>query len=394
MDNTQPLRSTDIKKRNEKLILYLIYKNNGISQSEIVHQTGLKAPTVFRIFTDLENRGIIVKSGKEAPAAGLEKKGRKPVFYSINKDSFYIIGIDFWSGSASIMLMNFSGSPIFQRTIYFREKSHVEEIMHNLVNLIEAAISESGVETDKILGIGIGAPGKINVKTGVTLHYPRITGMENFDIRERLAQSIDIPLYINNNAAAIAIGEYKYGKAQNEPNLLVFLIRSGVGGTVLYDGVPLSKEDETIMEIGHLSVDKNGRQCSCGARGCLETYIGENVILNELNNVAGIAHMEEAIELLSQKDASVEDIFKRAANTLSSAAVSLYNVLAPDALLIISRYKYLSEYYVRNIENYIEKNNIVIKNNKQLKYLWCEYNPLIACKGAADLVISNFFNVK
>ena len=105
---TTPLRSGDVRARNEKLVLKLIYNQTGISQSEISTITGLKPPTVFRIFTSLIEQGFIVECRSNRKAT--EKKGRKPSFFCVNPDACYAIGLDFWWQSAAVLVTDFSGN--------------------------------------------------------------------------------------------------------------------------------------------------------------------------------------------------------------------------------------------------------------------------------------------
>ncbi len=113
-----PLRSEDVRQKNEKIILQAIQKSRGLSQSEVVALTGLKAPTVLRIFTYLEERGLIQVTDtveRQLP----ERKGRKPVFYQVNPTTHYTIGIEFWSRQISIIMTDFQKNLIYSSTVAF-----------------------------------------------------------------------------------------------------------------------------------------------------------------------------------------------------------------------------------------------------------------------------------
>ena len=92
-----PLRASDVRQHNEKMVLFLIYqaKRSGVSQSEVVQSTGLKAPTVFRIFNHLEEDGLIEPLALIQPET-LQKKGRRPVAYRVRENALYTIGLEFW----------------------------------------------------------------------------------------------------------------------------------------------------------------------------------------------------------------------------------------------------------------------------------------------------------
>ena len=167
---TTPLRSRDVRERNEKLVLKLIYNQTGISQSEISTITSLKPPTVFRIFTSLIEQGFIVECSTDRVVT--EKKGRKPSFFCVNADACYAIGLDFWWKSAAVLVSDFSGRPIYENLVKFKAGIVAEKMMIQIESLIRSAIQKSGVDERRIIGIGIGAPGVVDIEQGRVLKYP------------------------------------------------------------------------------------------------------------------------------------------------------------------------------------------------------------------------------
>jgi predicted NBD/HSP70 family sugar kinase len=387
---TAPLRSRDVRERNEKLVLKLIYNQTGISQSEISTITSLKPPTVFRIFTSLIEQGFIVECSTDRVVT--EKKGRKPSFFCVNADACYAIGLDFWWQSAAVLVSDFSGRPIFEDLVRFKVGIDAEKMMQQIEGLIRSAIQKSTVDEQRIIGIGIGAPGVVDIKQGRVLKYPRAKGMTNYSIKERIGKSFGVPVYIHNNCSVIALSEYRYGKAKGQESMLAILIRAGVGGAFIQDGKAFVNQSKTAMEVGHLSVDLKGRLCECGARGCLETYLSEDAIMAELEQFGEDPSWENLEKLLEQKDRRAVKLMNRLGAILATGVGSLVNVLNPEAVLIVSRKRFLSDFFVAMIQKNLGKlaadNQLAVVN-----VISEEYQPTIACKGAADLVFDHFFEV-
>ncbi|MGM0432982.1 MAG: winged helix-turn-helix domain-containing protein, partial [Spirochaetota bacterium] len=131
-EKSTPLRSEDVRQKNEKLILHYIQHSHGISQSEIVHLTGLKAPTVLRIFSILEKNGLI-KVNKNRPEKDEgDRKGRKPVFYTVNGRAKYVIGVEFWSQTAHVLVVDFARKPVYSLDICLRDGADADEIFEQL----------------------------------------------------------------------------------------------------------------------------------------------------------------------------------------------------------------------------------------------------------------------
>jgi predicted NBD/HSP70 family sugar kinase len=387
---TTPLRSRDVRERNEKLVLKLIYNQRGISQSEISTITGLKPPTVFRIFSSLIEQGFIVECSTKREVA--EKKGRKPSFFCVNAASCYAIGLDFWWQSAAVLVTDFSGTPIYEDLVKFRVGIDAEKMMQQIEGLIRSAIQKSGVDERRIIGIGIGAPGVVDIEQGRVVKYPRAKGMTNYSIKERIGESFGVPVYIHNNCSVIALSEYRYGKAKGEDSMLAILIRAGVGGAFIQDGKAFVNQSKTALEVGHLSVDLKGRLCKCGARGCLETYLSEEAIMSELEQLGENPSWENLEKLLERKDRRATKLMNRLGTILTTGVISLVNLLNPEAVLIVSRSRSMSDYFVAMIRESLEKlaadNQLAVVN-----VISEEYKPTIACKGAADLVFDHFFEV-
>jgi len=387
---TTPLRSRDVRERNEKLVLKLIYSQRGISQSEISTITGLKPPTVFRIFTSLIEQGFIVECSTGRVVT--EKKGRKPSFFCVNADAGYAIGVDFWWQSAAVLVSDFSGRPIYEDLVKFKVGIDAEKMMQQIESLIRSAIKKSDIDEQRIIGIGIGAPGVVDIRQGRVVKYPRAKGMTNYSIKDRIGKSFGVPVHIHNNCSVIALSEYRYGKAKGQESMLAILIRAGVGGAFVQDGRAFVNQNKTALEVGHLSVDLKGRFCECGARGCLETYLCEEAIMAELEQLGEEPTWENLEKLLERKDRRIVKLMNRLGGILASAVGSLVNLLNPEAVLIVSRNRFLSDFFVSMIQENLGKlaadNQVAMVN-----VISEEYQPTIACKGAADLVFDHFFEV-
>ena len=250
-----PLRSNDIRESNEKLVLNLIFRNGGTSQSQIVQQTGLKAPTVFRIFAKLESEGLIQPcrtDGIPDEPRTSERKGRRPNYYCVEPSSGYAIGVDFSRLAASVIVVDFGNQVIHHEASDLEPSLTREGVLDVLEQLITRAIAASGISTDQILGIGIAAPGVVDTETGTVLEYERIAGLSGYAIGAHFEKRFEAPVLVHNNASVIASSAYHYGAAQEEKSLLAVLVRSGVGGALITHGEVFVNGPATALEIGRM----------------------------------------------------------------------------------------------------------------------------------------------
>jgi predicted NBD/HSP70 family sugar kinase len=279
---------------------------------------------------------------------------------------------------------------VYEEVIELPEKIDAEQVVRTLIELVEKALRESQIPRDRLLGIGIGAPGRVDTRLGEVIHYGRISGMTHFSIKSPVEAAFDLPVYVHNNASVIALSEYRYGVAQGQETLLTILIRSGVGGAFINQGTIFLTKQHTTMEIGHMTVDMEGRRCACGGRGCLETYLSEDAVLGDLQGSRASKDVEALDQSLAEQEGETERLLRQKAVVLGEGIRSLFQLFGPDSFLIVTRSQALSEFLARETAAHLEAISGQ-GNGSRARMLAASYNPIMAGKGAADLVLDHFF---
>jgi len=387
-DEGGPARAASIRERNERLILKLVFRDGKLSQSGAASRTGLKPPTVFRLFAELEKKGLI------APDAGLrgesvEKKGRRPLYYKVVPEAAYVLGFDLWAGSAAALLQDFSGRRVAFKSIAFSRPPDAEGALRAIEGLAAAILEEACVPSERLLGIGMGAPGSVSVDRGIVHYYSRIPGMRGFPLGERLEASFGAPVYVHNNASVVAMAEHRYGAARGARSLFSFLVRAGLGGAYLQDGNPITDRGRTAFEVGHLSVNMSGPPCACGSRGCLENILSEDAMLRAVGAATACANLEALDALIAARDPVAEQALAPALEAAAAAVRDIRRLLAPEAVMFVSRSAALSERLAEasagpeaGDERFTPLGGTVLA---------AEYDPPLACRAACDLAYDAFF---
>ena len=389
-----PLRAADVRKRNEKIVLRLIHAegDRGLSQSEAVVATGLKAPTIFRIFSNLEVAGLIENlPSPAAPTARqeakIERKGRRPSVYIARRTAHSIVGVEFWASRVSIGVFDFLGGELSSRVLPLGKGMDAEGVCALIGDLVDAAIAELGLERGKVLGLGLGAPGQVNVRTRTVTFYPRTPGFVDFPIASRLEQRLGLPVTVHNNCSVIALSEFRYrGLAAGGP-MFMFLLRSGVNGAFVDAGrIHLTSEGATI-ETGHIPVDVEGPACSCGAKGCLEACLAaldpQNLdeggsLFESLGPALGSGHGEEA-----------EKVLGRAAIHLAQAVRIACRLFSPRSVLFVATSSSVAETLAARVRDIVAREGSGFGRTLP-EFHARAYDPVLAQRGAAALVLDAF----
>ncbi len=154
-----------------------------------------------------------------------------------------------------------------------------EAVMARMAGLIEAAIGASGVPKAEIGGVGIGAPGRLDLEAGRVVFLPNLPGnWPNVPLRETVAAQVHLPVCLLNDARAMTMGEWAFGAGRGAETMACFGIGTGIGGGLVLNGRLHMDLGGASGELGHQVVEPNGLPCGCGNHGCVEAYASGSAI--------------------------------------------------------------------------------------------------------------------
>ena len=387
MSNT-PLRAEDVKAHNLNIILSQFFSvpRKTVSQSELVEKTGLKATSVFRIFTLLEEDGWI-RPVNDNIARKKNGKGRRPNLLEICPSKAYTIGLDFLSSSMSLGVFDLTGERVHSINIEFPPEIDIEAVHDLIVAQIKIAIKILNLDNKKIIGIGIGAPGKVNVKEGKVIFYSRIPGLKNFPLKDKLEKEIDIPVLVHNNCSTSSYYLYKY-HYHNTGSLFTFLLRTGINGSLVdNDELLLDCNNETI-EVGHLPISIDGPACTCGGKGCLQALI-KNLDYTAYSN-EDILFKNLSI-LLETGDQKAEETIAKAARLIFQAMKIIDRIFCPSAYVLLCATSAIGEKLKYEIRSLYAKNPDLFSTNPP-SIFHDVYDRYYRQKGASELVLDEYFS--
>lgn len=148
-----------------------------------------------------------------------------------------------------------------------------EEVMKRIAETIKELVNSHPVKWDDIGGIGVSAPGQLDLEKGETIFLPNLHGQwHHVPLKARLESYLSKPVYLLNDVRAITFGEWSFGAGKGVDTMVCYAIGTGVGGGVVVNNRLLLTQGGAAGELGHMSVDVNGPKCGCGSYGCVEVY--------------------------------------------------------------------------------------------------------------------------
>ena len=164
-------------------------------------------------------------------------------------------------------------------TAGFKGKS---ALIDGIVSRIEDLISDQGLKKRDIIGVGIGAPGAIDVRTG-TIHYlTNIPDWREIPLGDILKKRLKVPVFVDNDVNVMALGEAYFGAGKGACNMLCITLGTGVGGGLILEGKLYRGSSCAAGEFGHVPINIDGPKCKCGSRACVEAYAGNSYIVKDV----------------------------------------------------------------------------------------------------------------
>ncbi|HEX7555872.1 MAG TPA: ROK family transcriptional regulator [Leptolinea sp.] len=269
-----------VRAHNLSTTLNLIRDRGSITRAEIIQITKLSAPTISSLVNILIDSDFVREGG-----IGLSSGGRKPVVLEFNYDVRKILGIDMGATHITIVLMNLKGE-VSQRFSYHLDVlTKPQEALQTINNAVKNILNKAGLTGRDLLGIGYTVPAPlVNDRTGefITHYMPAWKNIHCITTIHEVTS--DVPVYFENDANAAAIAEKWWGCGLGYDNLVYIKLGTGVGSGLVINGDIYKGFNGTAGEIGHTTIEADGRKCRCGNRGCLESYIGIQGILSDGRN--------------------------------------------------------------------------------------------------------------
>ena len=226
--------------------------------------------TVGNIIGPLIKEGLIIESGTGNPEG--RSTGRPPVGLRLNPKAGYFAGIDMYDRQLMAVLTDFECTPVCECQETFDKNASVEVILDTAKQAVESLLKLSGKPETKLKGIGIGLPGRINLKDGIAVEYHRIPNWKNIPFGPVLQKAFKIPVFVEHNSSTVALAQ-AWQNAQEASGVVAgILVRTGVSLGIVQNREIINSSTYSAGELGHTVINFNGSECRCGSKGCLEIY--------------------------------------------------------------------------------------------------------------------------
>jgi predicted NBD/HSP70 family sugar kinase len=338
---TSPIWASRPKTRG--LVLDLIRSARTITRIELAEATGLTGATISEVVRELMGDGLVVEAGRGAPTGGKPR-----TLVQLNPLARYSVGVQLERNTCVIVVVDLAGRQVARTSFQGVASMPPERALPLLAAQVEALLATAAVDRDKVLGVGLVSYGPQDRRVGVLLTPQPTDEWLDYPVAGRLAEHLGLPVLLDNDAAAAAIGEYWMGAVDPRSTYGCIYMATGIGGGVVVAGEVYRGSSSNSVEIGHISIDVNGEECPCGNVGCLENYAGPSALVRQALATPGLAQrlaldpagadflteFARVAAAANAGDPTARGLVEQSARYLGCAAVTMASLFDVDTIVL------------------------------------------------------------
>ncbi len=393
-----------VRERNLSIVLRYIWDaGRPIARARLTEISGLNKSTMGNLLAQLQAWRFVRETGTVNVGPG-----RPGVLIDIDPDGGRLIGAEIGVDFISVVLTDLKADVVWRKKIDTNGSQRRQaEVIALAEGLFQEAIDEARATSRRLLGLGVGVPGLVDHATGTLLFAPNL-GWSNVPLRE-MWQRFGVPVVVENEANAAALGEHMIGAAKHIDNFIYLSAGVGLGGGLMIGGQLYGGAGGYAGEIGHMTLAPDGPQCACGNRGCWETLVGPTAILDrvrqaahegrtpillslpEVNGDAHAVHMPHVFEAAARGEATVLQVLDDVGRYLGIGIASLLNAFNPSLVVLGGVLSLAGPYLLPRVQREVEARALsAARANVDIKLSAFKFDACVM--GGASLIAREILN--
>lgn len=336
------INHNDMRIRNLALILNHLHQNGPLSRSELTSQLGINKASISTTVRELINRGIVIEIGQKISN---QEVGHPSIDLMINPDAGRIIGINIESNGIRAVVTDVAPNILWRKEITMKEGYLLDELFATTREIIKEACSVARGYGLPVLGLGLGIPGMVDIENNKLLAAFELN-WQDFNLNSLMEGIEDIPFYVGNEAHMSAMGESYFGASKKSDTTLYLHWGIEISGGIIINEDVIPGSLGLAGEVGHFLINPDGEKCSCGNRGCWNSYVNLSSICKRILKLETEA--DGQVDRYCKKNLTVSKLIKRAyagdpivlqaldetAQWLGIGIANYINILNPEFVII------------------------------------------------------------
>ncbi|WP_158609654.1 ROK family transcriptional regulator [Cellulomonas triticagri] len=324
------------------LVLDLVRTAGTVSRVELAERSGLTAATITHVVRELMAEGLVHEVGRRTGTVGSPRR-----LLRLAADAWYAVGVQLDRCASSVVVTDFAGRRVASTGVRGVGRGAPGDTLPVLARHTDLLLAGAGIPRDRVLGVGLVTHGPQDRAAGVVLTGQPTPAWREYPLTRTLADLLDLPVLLENDATAAAVGEQWVGSLDVD-TFGVLYMATGIGGGVIAGAEVYRGGTANPVEVGHIPVDPAGPRCACGNRGCVEVLAGPGAVVGAALAVPGLgarlgldggadaqlADFQRVARAAVAGDAAALALVDASARRLGTAAVTLMNLFDLDTVVL------------------------------------------------------------
>lgn len=301
------------------------------------------------------------------------------------------IGIDIGGSHIGVGLVGSSGKIINKKEVDItaKDKKNIEKMITNtVINFIKSILKEQDIEEKELGYIGIASPGTIEnncIYNVVNLE------LEKLDIAKILKKEFNLDVKIKNDAKCAGIAESMYGSTKAAQDNIYLCLGTGIGGAAFINNKLIEPRYKSGMEFGHMIIQKDGRSCKCGSKGCFETYCSMKVLKREIAETLELNENETGVTIVNEirkhiDDLRIKPLIEEYIQYLAIGISNLINIFEPEVVCIGGSFVFIGDLIIPRLKKEIQDKGLLFNARKNIDIVLASLGNDAGIIGAASLL--------
>ncbi|MGQ7869355.1 ROK family protein [Sunxiuqinia sp. sy24] len=377
--------------QKRKIVALLNKSEKPLTIPGICKKVKLSVPTGTKLINELIHDNIIIEFGKKET-----DNGRRPSLYKVDPEIAYCIGTVVLLKGISFVVYNLEMKEVFSMHDENFVLENTESCLENVVRFIQDAIVKSGIDSSRVLGMGMGITGRVNSRTGYSYNYFNFLDGSLIDF---FSKKLAFPVHVDNDTHVLGLAEQYFGEAKNIKNAFVLNLSRGMGLAIIANEELVVGEQGFAGEMGHIQFAESDKLCLCGKRGCLGTEVsgyameqsfqqqieaGETSLLLAEKQVEQIKY-KDILTAATEGDSLSISLTHNIGFILGKAMGNMINLLNPGVIIISGEFVSAKDILVDSIKSGMTHTSLQLPL-RSCELIFSSIGSDAASKGAAAIV--------
>lgn len=366
-----------LREANSARLLNAVRQFGGITQVELAEATGLSPATVSTIVKHLLAAGVV-------ETRTTTRSGRRAQMVTLAHKSGLLVGVEVGTRALQIAVADSGFTLLAQQTLPLPSDHRLDTTLDRTALLTVELIEGIGSTTSEVLGVGIALPTPIDPVEGTIRDGGLMKGWADVNVADMVQARLHVPVVVDNDANLSALAEARFGAARGYKDVLYVHASYATGGAIIVNGEVYRGTRGTAGEIGHVLIDPQGPICRCGSRGCLDTIVGAQALIDSLRISRGPLSLGDLLELAIAGDPGCGQVVADAGAAIGVVAANLAVAFNPEVVIVGGELAHTEDIFLGPIRSAVNR-RVLISHDNSVEVRRGELRAMAAVHGALAL---------